>query len=55
MWNAWGRREKCKRSWWEYLKERDHSQDRGVDGRIGSELILGRLAGVYGVDSVGSG
>jgi hypothetical protein len=28
---------------------RDHSEDQGVDGRIGSEWILGR------VDSVGSG
>jgi hypothetical protein len=25
-------------------KERDHSKDRGVDGRTGSEWILGRLA-----------
>jgi hypothetical protein len=26
-------------------KERDHSGDQGVDGRMGSEWILGRLAG----------
>jgi hypothetical protein len=26
-------------------KERDHSEDRGVNGRMGSELILGTLAG----------
>jgi hypothetical protein len=25
-------------------KKRDHSEDRGVDGRMGSEWILGRLA-----------
>jgi hypothetical protein len=25
-------------------KERYHSEDRGVDGRMGSEWILGRLA-----------
>jgi hypothetical protein len=24
-------------------KERDHSEDRGIDGRMGSETILGRL------------
>jgi hypothetical protein len=36
-------------------KERDHSEDRGVDGMMGSELILGRLAGGDRVDSVGSG
>jgi hypothetical protein len=26
-------------------KERDHLEDQGVDGRMGSEWILGRLAG----------
>jgi hypothetical protein len=26
-------------------KERDYSEDRGVDGRMGSECILGRLTG----------
>jgi hypothetical protein len=30
--------------WWESLKERDHLEDQGIDGRIGSEWILGRLA-----------
>jgi hypothetical protein len=37
-------REKCTRFWWENPKERDHSEDRGVDGRMGSECIAGRLA-----------
>jgi hypothetical protein len=27
-------------------KERDHLEDQGVDGRMRSEWILGRLAGV---------
>jgi hypothetical protein len=31
--------------WWESLKERDHSEDQSIDGRIGSEWILERLAG----------
>jgi hypothetical protein len=44
MWHAWDRREKCTRFWWESPKGRDHSEDRVVDGRMGSELILGRLA-----------
>jgi hypothetical protein len=35
----------------EILKERDHLEDRGVDGKMGSEWILGRLAG--GLDSTG--
>jgi hypothetical protein len=26
-------------------KERDHSEDEGVEGRMGSEWSLGRLAG----------
>jgi hypothetical protein len=44
MWHAWERREKCKGFWWESPKERDHLKDQGVGGRMGSELMLGRLA-----------
>jgi hypothetical protein len=28
------RREKCTRFWWESPKERDHSEDQGVGGRM---------------------
>jgi hypothetical protein len=42
-------RKVCK---WESLKERDHSKDHGVDRRMETEWILGRLAGGRGVDSV---
>jgi hypothetical protein len=45
MWHAWQRRGKCRRFWWESPKERDHSENRGIDGRMGSEWILGILAG----------
>jgi hypothetical protein len=45
MWHAWENRENCTRFWWENLKERDHSKDRGVDDRIALEWILGRLSG----------
>jgi hypothetical protein len=38
-------REKCKRFRWESPKERNYSEDRGVDGRMGLEWMLGRLAG----------
>jgi hypothetical protein len=31
MWHAWERREKCTRYWWESQKERDHSENRGVN------------------------
>jgi hypothetical protein len=39
-----GEERKVYRVMWESPKERNHSEDRGVDGRIGSERILGRLA-----------
>jgi hypothetical protein len=39
----------------EARKKRHHSEDGGVDGRMGSEWILGRLAGGCGVDPAGSG
>jgi hypothetical protein len=51
-----GEERKCTRFWWESPKEKDHSEDRCVDGRMGSEWILGRLAGEWvRVDPVGSG
>jgi hypothetical protein len=31
---------KCRRFWWESRKEIDYSEDRGVDGKMGSEWIL---------------
>jgi hypothetical protein len=55
MWHAWESREKCIRFWWESLKERGHSKDQGIDRRMESEWILGRLARGCGVDSTGSG
>jgi hypothetical protein len=57
MWHAWGRREKCTRFWWESPKERDHWEDQGVGGKMGSEWILGRFAwGVWiGFDCLRTG
>jgi hypothetical protein len=43
MWHAWERREKCTR---ESPKEKDHLEDQGVGGKMGSEWIFGRLAWV---------
>jgi hypothetical protein len=40
-----GEGRKCTRFWWESPKERDHSEDRGVDGSVGSKWIIGRLSG----------
>jgi hypothetical protein len=45
---------KCTVFWWGGLKERDHLEDQGIYGRMGSEWILGRLAGRCRVDPVGS-
>jgi hypothetical protein len=39
------RRENCARFWRENRKERGQLEDRGVDGRMGSEWIFWRLAG----------
>jgi hypothetical protein len=36
-------------------KERDHLEDQGVGGKMGSEWILRRLAWGCGLDSTGSG
>jgi hypothetical protein len=40
-----GRRENCARFRWENSKERGHSEDQGVDERMGTEWILGKLSG----------
>jgi hypothetical protein len=40
-----GEERKVYRVWWENLKEGDHSEDQGVDRRMRSEWILGRLVG----------
>jgi hypothetical protein len=45
-----GQERKCTRFWWESPKERDESEDQGVGGMMGSEWILGRLAGGIGFD-----
>jgi hypothetical protein len=37
---------KCTGFWWESPWERDHAEDRDVDGMMGSEWILERLVGV---------
>jgi hypothetical protein len=36
-------------------EEKDHMEDQGVDGRVGSKRTLGKLAGGCEVDSPGSG
>jgi hypothetical protein len=50
-----GEERKCTRFWWKNPKERDHLEELGVDWRMGSEWILGRLAVRRRMDPVGSG
>jgi hypothetical protein len=49
-----GEEKNCTRLWWESLKERDHLEDRVLDGRLGSEWMLGRWV-EWGVNLVGTG
>jgi hypothetical protein len=53
--HALERREKCKIFWWESAKERDHSEDQIVDGRMGLKWIFGTLARECWVDLIDSG
>jgi hypothetical protein len=43
MWHAWERN--VYKVLMEKPKDRDHLGDQGVDGRMGSEWMLGRVAG----------
>jgi hypothetical protein len=45
MWHAWERGETFTGFWWESLKGKNHLEDQGVDGRMGSHWILRRLVG----------
>jgi hypothetical protein len=45
MWHAWEKGETCTVFWWESLREKAHSEDQGVDGRMGSKRTFGRLVG----------
>jgi hypothetical protein len=45
VWNAWERREKLHKVLAEKPKGKNQSEDQSVDERMGSEWILGRLAG----------
>jgi hypothetical protein len=51
MWHAWERRGMCTGFRWESQKERDHLEDQDVAGRMGSEWILGTLAGGVSIGS----
>jgi hypothetical protein len=48
MWHAWERKENCTGFWWDSPKEINRSEDRGINGRMGLEWVLERLAGERG-------
>jgi hypothetical protein len=45
MWHAWERGKMCREFWQESPKEKDHLEDHGIDGKMGSKWTSGRLAG----------
>jgi hypothetical protein len=47
MWHALERREKCSTFCWECPKERDHSEDRGIEGS-GTRMDIGETG--WGVE-----
>jgi hypothetical protein len=50
-----GEERKYTRFWWESPKERDHSEDQGLGGKMGPEWTLGILAWERGLDLTSSG
>jgi hypothetical protein len=48
MWRVWGRREECTGYWWGSQRERGHSEDPDIDGRIILRWIFGKLEWVVG-------
>jgi hypothetical protein len=52
---VWERAEAFRGFWWGNLRERDHMEDTGVDGRIILRWIFRKRDGVHGLDRSGSG
>jgi len=50
MYRVWGRREVYSGFWWGFLRERDHFEDRGIDGRKILIWISGKWDVGHGLD-----
>ena len=50
MQRVWGRGEAYTEFWWGNLRERDHLEDTGVDGRIKLSWVLQEVEGGHGLD-----
>jgi hypothetical protein len=55
MWHIWGREEVHTGLYWGNLREGDHLEDPGEDGRIILKWIFKRLDGGHGLDQSGLG
>jgi hypothetical protein len=54
QYSVWRNGETCTGFWWVYLRERDHLEDPGVNGRIILMLIFRKWDVGYGLDRAGS-
>jgi hypothetical protein len=56
MWPARKRRRKCSACWWESPRQGGHLEERGIDGKMGSECnYIRKIGWEDGEDPVGSG
>jgi hypothetical protein len=53
--STYGKKEVCTGFWWGNLRERDHLEDLGIEGRIILRWILRKWDVGLGLDRAGSG
>jgi len=55
IWHVWRSAEMNTGFWWENLRDRDHSEGLGVNGRIIIQCIFKKWDARHGLDCTGSG